>query len=231
MAEVVDRPAARLRPRDAATLIVIRTGASGPEVLMGERSAAHVFVPNHYVFPGGRVDRADGFVAPARDLRPKVLERLMRSATERRARALGLAALRETFEETGLVLGLPDPAAGKAPPEGWSAFFATGRRPALDGLTYVARAITPKGQPRRFDARFFIADADHLEGEIGGGSGELERQHWVPLAETRKLKIRAITGLVLDEVEARIREDALHDDDRPVPVFRTRAGRRIISHE
>src|SRR3546814_3707989 len=77
------------------------------EVLMSERIAAHVFVPENYVFPGGRVDRSDAFVQPATPLRPDVLERLSRSATPRRALALAMAAVRETFEETGLVVGRP----------------------------------------------------------------------------------------------------------------------------
>src|SRR3546814_221205 len=107
MSEAAPRSSEILRPRDAATLIIVRRGKNGGEVLMGERSAAHVFVPENYVFPGGRVDRSDAFVQPATPLRPDVLERLSRSATPRRALALAMAAVRETFEETGLVVGRP----------------------------------------------------------------------------------------------------------------------------
>src|SRR3546814_7636804 len=88
MSEAAPRSSEILRPRDAATLIIVRRGKNGGEVLMGERSAAHVFVPENYVFPGGRVDRSDAFVQPATPLRPDVLERMSRSATPRRALAL-----------------------------------------------------------------------------------------------------------------------------------------------
>ena len=226
---------ATLRPRDAATLIVVRMGKDGPEVLMGERSAAHVFVPNHYVFPGGRVDRSDAFVEPATPFAPGVLARLTKSCTERRAVALGLSAVRETFEETGIVIGRPWRGPVPKPPLGWREFFETGRQPALGGLAYVARAITPTTQPRRFNARFFAADAatlgEDMLGEHGGGSGELEGQHWVTIPAARKLKIRPITGLVLDEIEARLDGHGLYDPSRLVPAFRVVQGRRLVTHE
>ena len=70
------------------------------------------------------------------------------------ARALALAAIRETFEETGLAIGVPDHGApGKPPPGAWSRFAATGVTPALDAIDFLAGAITPPGRPRRFDAR------------------------------------------------------------------------------
>src|SRR3546814_15717428 len=92
MSEAAPRSSEILRPRDAATLIIVRRGKNGGEVLMGERSSAHVFVPENYVFPGGRVDRSDAFVQPATPLRQDVLELMSRSATPRRARAMAMAA-------------------------------------------------------------------------------------------------------------------------------------------
>ena len=220
-----------LRPRDAATLILVRTRPSGPEVLMGERSAAHVFVPGNYVFPGGRVDRSDAFVAPATPLREAVLQRLTASCTPRRAQALALAAVRETFEETGIILGQPANGAGpQRAPKGWEHYFSTGMVPALDRLTYVARAITPTGRPRRFNARFFVTDVDSVD-TAHAGSGELEKLHWFSIPDAMQLKIRPITKLVLAEIERRIVEDGLHDDDRPVPAWRVVRGERQITYE
>src|SRR5690606_37996210 len=93
------------RPKDAATVILYRQSSKNVEILMGERSSSHSFMPNTYVFPGGRVDAQDSRVRPASDLREDVLHRLLRGGcTESRARALGIAAVRETFEETGLRL-------------------------------------------------------------------------------------------------------------------------------
>ena len=110
-----------LRPRDAATLIIV-DGASGePRVLLGRRRADMVFMPGRYVFPGGRVDPADKHIAVEDDLKPGDLKKLMVAmkgpASETRARALALAAVRETFEEAGLLIGTPLGAAAvpKAP--------------------------------------------------------------------------------------------------------------------
>lgn len=232
MPDTAARPTEILRPRDAATLIIVRRGKNGGEVLMGERSAGHVFVPENYVFPGGRVDRSDAFVQPATPLRPEVLERLTRSATPRRAVALAMAAVRETFEETGLVLGRPleSPKPLKRTPKGWEDFLATGMAPALDGLTYVARAVTPTGRPRRFNARFFVVDAEAISGDMAD-SHELLQLRWFTLPEARKLKIRPITELVLAEIEARLEADALHDPDRPAPAYTVRQGRRQVTYE
>ncbi len=222
---------APLRPRDAATLIIVRHKSGRAEVLMGERSAKHVFVPHNYVFPGGRVDRADGYVEPAEPLRADVLERLSASATPRRAKAIALAAVRETFEETGLILGRPREAGEITKvPKGWEHFFETGMVPVLGGLTYVARAVTPTGRPRRFNARFFVVDAELLQGRERG-NGELEELRWFSLEEAAALKIRPITKMVLAEIAARLEKGDLHDPERPVPAWRAFNGRRLVSYE
>ena len=213
--------------RDAATLIILRRETA--EVVMGERSRGHVFYPEHYVFPGGRVDPGDGDAPAARGLRPEVEARLRSAATGRRARALAMAAVRKTFEEAGLILGEPH----EGPPparlsEGWRAFYETGRAPALDKLTYIHRAVTPPGRPRRFNARFFIVDAEHVQGDLDEGSGELLKLHWVRLADAQRLRLRPITAMVLKEIEARLEAGRLHDMSRPVPVVKTRYNRRVI---
>src|SRR6185295_8188721 len=86
--------------------------ASGePRVLLGRRRLDMVFMPGRYVFPGGRVDPADRQIPVEEDLAPRDLEKLMvamkgtRSVV--RARSLALAAVRETFEEAGLLIGTP----------------------------------------------------------------------------------------------------------------------------
>src|SRR5262249_59645006 len=155
-----------LRPRDAATLIIVDSSSGEPRVLLGRRRLDMVFMPGRYVFPGGRVDPCERQVTVEDDLRPSDLEKLMVAMKGTpgvaRARALALAAVRETFEEAGLLFGtrLGAGAPPKAP--NWRAFFATGYRPALGRLTFFARAITPPGRPRRFDSRFFCADAEAI---------------------------------------------------------------------
>ncbi len=104
-----------------------------------------------------------------------------------RARALAVAAVRETFEETGLAFGeLVD---GQL-------------RPSLDRLDYLARAITPTMSPIRFHARFFLADAADGSGELGG-NGELLDLRWVPIPEAMDLPIINVTGFVLQEAARR----------------------------
>ncbi|MCY4405961.1 MAG: NUDIX hydrolase [Rhodospirillaceae bacterium] len=205
------------RPKDAATLVLVRDGAGGPEVLMGRRPRRQVFMPDQYVFPGGGVEPCDRWVRPATELRPAVAARLARACTPARARSLAAAAVRETFEETGLALGVEAPAAkGTLPPE-WRDFHATGLAPALDRLDYIYRAVTPPGLPRRFNARFFLARADDASGTLGG-DGELLDLGWVPVTEAMTLPIPYITAVVLEELEHMYASPPDPDRDRPVPV-------------
>jgi 8-oxo-dGTP pyrophosphatase MutT (NUDIX family) len=220
-------PAARVVPRDAAALVLCRRDLGEPQILLGRRHGRLVFMPNLYVFPGGRVDPADARAARATDLRPEVLAKLVRGASPARARALALAAIRETFEEAGLLVGTPSPGRVRSRSETWAAFFRNGIVPALHGLDFIARAITPPGNPRRFDTRFFLADASHAhKPDELGGSGELLDLRWVPLSKTRELPLPEATLMVIGEVEKRV---AARDPAAlPVPFARfTRGGVRL----
>lgn len=219
-------PAAR--PRDAATLILYRSGKGGIEVLMGERHAAHSFMPNQYVFPGGRIDAGDARVRAASPLRAEVAERLGHSATPARARAAAAAAIRETFEETGLLIGRPDPAPGRPVPEAWHEFFASGLAPRFDVLDYVVRAVTPPFRPKRFNARFFIADAKHSSGTLKG-SGELLDLRWISIPDALQLALPRITAIVLEQVAefVALRSGRLP----PVRVYRHLHGHHTVSEE
>ena len=215
----------RQRPKDAATLILTRDRKGGPEVLMGRRAPGHVFMAAKWVFPGGRIDRSDFAAASASDLPRAETARLTREVPARRARALALAAVRETFEETGLLLAEPAAAASVAGP--WREFRALGALPDLQVLSYVARAITPPGRTRRFDARFFMAPARALlHPEPTAGSGELDEIAWLPLAEARSLDLPAITRFVLGEVAERLAHPG-----RPLPYVRMVRGRHVVEHQ
>ncbi|MGZ9100356.1 MAG: NUDIX hydrolase [Brevundimonas sp.] len=219
------RVGGRQRPKDAATLILTRLRKGEAEVLMGRRAPGHVFMAAKWVFPGGRVDRSDFLAASASDLPQAETARLTREVPARRARALALAAVRETFEETGLLLAAPAPAAPVAGP--WREFRAAGALPDLAALAYVARAITPPGRTRRFDARFFMADARALlHPEPTAGSGELDEIAWLPLAGTRSLDLPAITRFVLGEVAERLAHPA-----RPLPYVRMVRGQHVVEHQ
>jgi len=217
-----------VRPKDAATLILVDRSGSKPKVLLGRRHSNHKFMPGKFVFPGGRVESVDRKMASATHLDPQVEERLMRAVTRpnaQRARALVLAAIRETFEETGLLLGLPKTAmsadSGLMTSAIWAAFAQTGAHPDLANIHFVARAITPPGRPRRFDARFFTADAGtvthRIEGVVGPDT-ELVELVWVPIDEAKRLDMPAIAGVALDELERRVAAGLSHD--LPVPFYR-----------
>lgn len=211
------RTGAKLRPKDAATLIVVRDG----KVLMGRRAQGHVFMASKWVFPGGRIDRSDFRAASTGDFDARTAGRLAAGCPPHRARALALAAIRETFEETGLIVGDKAPPAAVAGP--WRAYRAAGALPDLSALTYVARAITPPGRARRFDARFFMADGSALLSRDIDGSGELDEIAWIPWEEAEGLDLPAITRFVIGEVGKR-----LADPERPAPFVRFVRGRHDI---
>lgn len=218
------------RPRDAATLVLVRDGAGGPEALMGRRPRRQAFMPGHYVFPGGGVEPCDRWVRPATALRPAVAARLARGATPARARALAAAAVRETFEETGLMLARRVPPDARPVRPEWRAFHAVGLAPAFDRLDYVYRAVTPPGLPRRFNARFFLARAADAAGTLGG-NGELLDLRWVPLADSVGLPLPYITEVVLEEVEHLLATPPDPDVDRPVPVCLRVGTAHVHRHE
>jgi 8-oxo-dGTP pyrophosphatase MutT (NUDIX family) len=213
-----------VRPRDAATLILVREDASEPRVLMGRRHRGHDFMPDKWVFPGGRVDPSD-FRAPiASALRPETAARLAKTAPPARARALALAAVRETFEETGLLLARPAAARTAAGP--WREFLGQGALPDLDALDFVARAVTPPMSPKRFDARFFFARADRLLSlERRADCGELDEIAWVTLDEALRLDLPSVTRFVLRELPAR-----MADPSRPAPSLRFTRGRQQLDY-
>jgi len=217
--DLADAPVtgARLRPKDAATLIVVRDG----KVLMGRRAQGHVFMASKWVFPGGRIDRSDFRAASTGDFDARTAARLTVGCPPNRARALALTAIRETFEETSLIVGQKAPPASVAGP--WREYRAAGALPDLSALTYVARAITPPGRARRFDARFFMADGSALLSRDIEGSGELDEIAWFPWEEAETLDLPAITRFIVGEVGKR-----LADPDRPAPFVRFVRGKHDI---
>jgi 8-oxo-dGTP pyrophosphatase MutT (NUDIX family) len=221
-------PSKVLRPRDAATLIIVDTSAGEPRVLLGRRRMDLAFMPGRYVFPGGRVDRADRHIAVEHDLEPGNLQNLMvamkGSQSPARARALALAAVRETFEEAGLLIGVPAPAEPPPTSQVWRQFFSYGYRPALTPLTFFARAITPPGRPRRYDTRFFCVAAQAIVHRVGAADGELSDLEWHSIEQARALELPNITRVVLEDLSERIAAGAMQKCDAPVPFYHRRNG-------
>lgn len=216
MSDTTDKTAIR----DAASILLVRSSPGGPQVLMGQRGAAAAFMPEKFVFPGGALDVGDEAIPLATPLNPDCTARLAKGHAA--PHALAVAAIRELWEETGLPLGVP----GDWPdaPSDWQGFAARRLRPDAGALHFIFRAITPPGRPRRFDARFFLADAAHVVADLDDFSAaceELSHLHWVPMAEARRLNLPFITEVVLAEAEAAIRGEEMAAS---VPFFDNSTG-------
>lgn len=203
-----------VKPRDAATIILVRRDAAKPRVLMGKRNSGHDFMPNLWVFPGGRIDRADFRAPHATDLRPEVAAKFDRHIKPGRGRALAMAAIRETFEEAGLLL------AKKAPPRPgvgpWREFLVQGALADLEAMEIIARAVTPPMLAKRFDTWFLMADAERLISlDRQPDCGELEEIAWVDFDDALGLELPMVTRTMIKEAVLR-----LDDPERPSPYMR-----------
>lgn len=215
-----------LRPRDAATLILLDRSGPTHKVLIGRRHLKHAFMPGKFVFPGGRTDPVDSRIPVASGLHPCVEEKLVGKRTSHaRARAIALSAVRETYEEAGLLIGQRgDFSTTKTD---WQGFAENGVRPSLANLRLVARAITPPGRVRRFDTRFLLAFRDDVAVELpnGGPTEELEEIVWLPIAEAMDADLPSITRTILEELAARLKTDPDLDPAFEVPFYRMRYNR------
>jgi 8-oxo-dGTP pyrophosphatase MutT (NUDIX family) len=210
-----------IRPRDAATLILLRANNNTTEVLAGRRSEGHKFMPGVYVFPGGRRDRGDSRISVTGRLDPQTEQKLCHRAGSKmspsRMRALAVTAIRETYEEVGLMIGKP--VTGAPLP------FT----PDLSALKLVARAITPPGRIRRFDTRFFAAfthelniDMSHLK-----AGDELEALEWVDLKDLGRLKMPDITMAVLTDINDMLAISPQLSLEIPVPFYYMHRGKFV----
>lgn len=209
-----------VKPRHAASLVLTRRRDGVTQILMGRRPAKAVF-PEAYVFPGGRVDPSDAAVTPSAPMAAEALAELCArgGCTPALARALATTAIRETFEETGLILaGIGDTGRRDG---AWEHFAGLGLAPAHDRLRFLGRAITPASAPVRFHARFFLADGDDVQGEIKS-NGELSVLDWYPLTEALKLPAIDVTKFVLNELASVERGVA-----REAPFFRYRRNKPL----
>jgi 8-oxo-dGTP pyrophosphatase MutT (NUDIX family) len=219
-----DQTFPNLKPRDAATLILIDRAHPVPKVLLGRRHQRHRFMPGKFVFPGGRIEAADRLMrtrAPLNERHGARLMQRLRRASAAKAAAFAFAAVRETYEETGLMLGARTEDLIKTPPGAWEAFAKAAILPDLSAIHFVARAITPPKRPLRFDSRFFAADVSAIARRVDGFVGpeaELVELVWLPINEARSLDMPGITAVVLEELADRIA--AGMDPDFPVPLYR-----------
>lgn len=229
MSEDTRRP---VRPRDAASVVLIRGDRHRAEVLMGRRRKRASFLPNIYVFPGGRVDAADHHAPAGLALHDETARLIARHAPATAALPVALAGLRETFEETGYLIARDAPPAALATAPAtpfWQALRQVNALPALDRMDYIARALTPTMSHKRFNTRFFLVDANEAKGELVTG-GELEDLHWVALERAHRLPIVDVTEFVLNQARRRWQDRHAGRRQEVVPFLHYVRGRQRIDH-
>jgi 8-oxo-dGTP pyrophosphatase MutT (NUDIX family) len=200
-----------VRPKRSASLILIDRSGPEPCVLLGRRGAGQKFMPDKFVFPGGRTDRGDHRAKLTEALREHDSARLFKALGKRAsaasARAIAVSAIRETHEETGLAL-----------------------RADLTLLRLVARAVTPPNYPHRYDTHFFAAFRDEALPDSAPAliaSEELQDIGWHSFPAARDLALPDITRIILDETEARLAADPLLEADIPIPFFAMQRGKIV----
>jgi 8-oxo-dGTP pyrophosphatase MutT (NUDIX family) len=215
--------------RNAATVIVIRKDNDQTRVLMGQRGAQAAFMPNKFVFPGGAVDAQDADIVLASPIPDPCKTRLTEDSDDTLGHPLCVAAIRELWEETGLILGTKGDWLGHIPDD-WRDFANRGYVPDASALRFVFRAITPPGRPRRFDARFFVIDADAVSGDLddfGNASDELSHLSWIPIDQVRNYNLPFITEVVLAEV---MRQNDPSTAPASVPFFKNNEEENLFLH-
>ena len=206
-------------PLPSATLILLRPSNQGLEVLMGQRHATHSFMPNRFVFPGGRVDEEDSLVSGFAECLPRARDDQEPALDDATRLTLARTVLRETLEETDLLIGRRETLSTKItnPAPIWQSYADKGLRPAFEDLIMIGRAITPPPSHKRFDARFFMADGRLAHGDLpaDGDSGELLDLAWRPVAQLAGLKMPTITKILLSIAVKAWKDDGPTLPDEP----------------
>lgn len=217
-------PAKRIRPKLAGSLMILDKHDGIPHVLMGRRAAGHLFMPNVYVFPGGKVDRTDYFVRTNNSLQVNAkakMEALRPLLNGRQAHACAVAAIRETYEEVSLLLSSETDRT-----RDWAIRIESGYKPDLTPLRPVARAITPAGEVRRYDTHFFAVPRSAFADQEPAESDELQDLQWIPLSEPDRVPMHVITQRVFSDLTERVAQEGLilaaHG---PVPNYRRLKGK------
>ena len=211
------------RIRDAASLILVRDIDTDPRVLLGRRASSNRFMPGMYVFPGGALQPEDFHACVAGELDRAYPGMMGVRGNHGKAGALAKAAVRETFEESGLMLGRPGDV-GELSEPGWCAIKATGLQPCLRSMTYLGRAVTPVSMPIRFNARFFMAPESGVYGQQAD-TDELSDLRWIRPHQRHSLPMVDITVYILKRFDEILRR-AKHGQSF---VFRHANGRAVVA--
>ncbi|MEC9247894.1 MAG: NUDIX hydrolase [Pseudomonadota bacterium] len=188
---------------NAASLVIHRTKNGKSEILMGRRGNKARFKPGVYVFPGGMVEPADGKAKPKKRLNAKHKRYMAVGMSNYGANMLAMTAVREAYEEVGLILGSKGDV-GQVNQKSWQAFKTMGLSPDLSKLDYLGRAITPSFQPIRFHARFFSVPFEDLEGKIAG-DGVLEDVRWINVNKYNDFEMMKVQHMIIETLKEKLR--------------------------
>jgi 8-oxo-dGTP pyrophosphatase MutT (NUDIX family) len=215
------------RPKIAATIVLTIGDRKNPKILMGQRSARHDFMPSVYVFPGGRVDRIDSYAPYAGDLSARTERILEAAVSPRKARAIALSCIRETFEETGFMIGriVEKPVRNMKNPT-YDRFREAGQLPDIADIEVFGRAITPPHRHKRFDAWFFHRHLGDVAPPEVNDSHELLNVGWFDFDEISDLKLQRATEMMID-----VFKDYIHRPEPDPQIFFSRARHGTFRQE
>lgn len=206
--------------RDAASLLVYRKKKNQLEVLVGKRSERAKFAPGVYVFPGGNMEDADKKILINTRMDPDGVP----SGASKDIQALALTAIRETWEETGILLSNNGSLTRSTHPT-WEKFRKRELVPAPEHISYLGRAITPAESDIRFHARFFTVDWKYCKGEIRSG-GELSDLRWVAISNPEALPMFDVTEFMLEQLTSLI-----YSQNNSRPILSYRLGKTLVRYE
>ena len=212
-------------PQDASSLIIIDDQGPSSRFLMGLRNKNLSFMPNKYVFPGGKVETDDLNLTTIDDLskRDKLLLSMKTSTAicEQMIRGLALAAIRETYEETGNIVGKPNINEHIPQNSSWNAFYSQNVIPSLSFVKFCGRAITPENNVRRYDTRFFCTHAKYIAKSTLFRAGEFDHIKWLTFQQTLQYPLPNITRNILQKVYEGLYQGDLFSDKFQVPFYYT----------
>ncbi len=203
--------------KNASTIILVRHLGAKKYILMGKRSSKASFMPGKYVFPGGGWEKSDRDVPVVQSMDIQQKRLLMMQTSFTHSHRLGITAVRELWEETGLRLS--SRGIFSKYPGSWKDFFLDHQGPNLRNLKFFFRAVTPPGRSRRFDARFFFCDAKHIYDDLDNfdkASGELINLKWVTISHARCLALPKITQVVIEHLISVIKSTT---DEVRIPFY------------
>ncbi len=201
------------RPKLASTIVLLRKTGGQAQIFMGKRSKRHDFMPDVYVFPGGRVDRADSYAPAFDEPDNRSIQILQNVMPKVRARACIMAAIRETFEETSIILGIKTNNIPRSPKDpSWQKFLGMAYLPKIGDIELFGRAITPPFRDKRFDTWFFLKRMNAEEACCDfGTSAELVETGWFSFDEITQLPTHRATDMMIEQLKIYL------DYDNPPP--------------